>query len=608
MTITIAMLLLRQVALTVPHHGGLSSDGGLHPEVSLNWDLTDAVELAQEVAKARSVAQLTDQPSSAPPSQSASLSPPSAEGSFTSLLYFTHDNPITEEKVVRFATEFYRSGVHRHPQFFELLVCAPGITAASGEQLRKAIQTAYQAVDGKESPNHDDVEVRVRVNVITSKQVKGFRDSATRLLLLSVLAVRSEFFLLESHDWMPMAVAPSEGSGEQTVHKVHQILSVGISALSERSINGPQELRLRDLSDAVYPRRHIPAANHTDLVHVFRLATHTPAHHPSPEETSVMRKTVKHLMDGNENADGSGVPSSEAAPCTSLYDCGAPVHCELAPLYNIRQEIPANHQANTSSSSKGSSPPVIRSRTYCEALLQHRKEPNASFARWPIPFHEEFCESWRQLTSRRKSGKGDEVYDITRGVCAFQWLHALKLEELRSVLRGSGGSGSGNRVMTEMLSSSASAASKSSPLVQFASSVAQNAPTDFTRALILSSGLDPERESYTTSLPLLRSRIHNTSIKVAMDEGDGVVVVCVPSHEALWDDSPALYSTEWFVSAILMRCMVRGSMCVERAEGFPAKALHKFQTFVSSTGRWAHGKYQVCFTTGTHVRREGPLG
>lgn len=308
--------------------------------------------------------------------------------------------------------------------------------------------------------------------------------------------------------------------------------------------------------------------------------------------------------------------------------------------------------SNTPSPRRGSGTPhsgtnFQKTATVCELLTStHSGAHNTLVMGSTLHFFQEYCSEWRKLVSPLREdilqGLSDrsvleEERDISSSLCAYQWLRTFKreywgyqekkrkqkkeeekkkLNMQRSAIQGNATKGP-TAAVPRSTEKEVPPVSSSSPLQQFAIAAfdidAFHSNNSFLRTLKESTRWDLHRMSFEdsrsaiqrlTADTTLMEVYWNTSYQLRAEnrwKDESHDVICLPSNKVLWDSSPAMYRTNWFLQSILFPCLQRGTLCVDNGSAKEERAMWKFGRYISLTGKWGKGQFQICFTGGgTH--------
>lgn len=304
--------------------------------------------------------------------------------------------------------------------------------------------------------------------------------------------------------------------------------------------------------------------------------------------------------------------------------------------------------------SKGSSStsPFSKTTTVCELLTASRRVMHSTFMVGPVlHFYQTFCGEWRKLVSPLREevvnrsqdlSVLEEERDMTTSLCAFEWLRTFKKEEGKVIEKMKAKKkkaeerkkfllgrplGQGNASMTSLSllrsnetvfrENAGPSTASLTPLQQFAAAAMDDdvfqAGSPFILALNETSRWDSQRKSFMDSRKGLQQLVENTTLKEVYWNTSHQLraenrwkdpsqeVICLPSNKVLWDSTPAMYRTSWFVQSIIFSCFQRGTLCIDKGSPNDDFSMRKLGRYLSFAGKWGKGGFQICFTGGgTH--------
>lgn len=78
-------------------------------------------------------------------------------------------------------------------------------------------------------------------------------------------------------------------------------------------------------------------------------------------------------------------------------------------------------------------------------------------------------------------------------------------------------------------------------------------------------------------------------------------VVCLPSHLARVDLQATMYSTQWFLSQLALRCLQHQARCLGGLGETEERVAQNMDRYLSTTGKWSRGEFRVCMSAGVYV-------
>lgn len=552
----------------------------------------------------------------------------SADKLFTSVLPLIYEEPWDTEKAANDAARhLHRSGMNRHPNLSEFLVCVT-TNKTHALNLEKAIQKTWldeeealkqkcpscfqwdQASQGGEAKSFQDVKIRVlTVNSTPDAKVHVNQKSASLLFVKCLLAVKSEYFILESVNWHAAPMSSDENwiriNGTSLPRAVH-MANLGLQTLSNNTaLSLPSIVNLQQKKDGL------------DKVSVFKLRYY-PSHNESPSYSvesgrlkEKLKTFVKEILDGNKTTkeiDEEAKLEEKSAPFDPLVESeekpgsnesSTLFHCNAAPFYNLPHTVPRFMHESSLSSASEVRPDKLPMITVCEALIAANSGMEEGFTGSRLDFYREYCQEWQKLISPpypvNKTVYPEEV-DHLSSQCSYVWMKSMKWFSLAAD-KGMNTSTHGN--LLEEFSEAVMNSSKSSPLLQ------QLATTNIWKTGPLSvsksrAALRRRVESMSLLTALSFSRKENTT---ELEKDEALDVICIPSNETILDPSPAMYRTSWFSDLVMRQCLLFGDLCLHRGEKLDV-ALRQTFGFLSMKGSWAKGQYAVCFSKGYYYHFE----
>lgn len=323
-------------------------------------------------------------------------------------------------------------------------------------------------------------------------------------------------------------------------------------------------------------------------------------------------------------------------------------------LDNAYEEVKTTNEENpfavvhSSTSASTVSPSRVREKTatVCELLTSSSSGMHQTFIAGPVlTFFQEFCDEWRKLVSPYRNDALERTYDssigyedrdISSSLCAYEWLRTLKEQEQKYLVwkkkrqsldkkNSIASTAQQNKVtppffspkIDEGVANASAHLTKASPLHQFSDAVVNpegfQSRSPFVLALKETTRWDRKRKSFEESLPYLQDLVlniglrevyWNTSHQAQLQyrwKDPNQDVICLPSNKTLWDTTPSMYRTSWFMRSISFSCLQRGALCIGKDSEKGESTMWRMKRYVSLSGKWAKGQWRVCFTGGgTH--------
>lgn len=361
----------------------------------------------------------------------------------------------------------YRSGVTRHPSFYEVLLMHKEPMSASALEAEEAVIHGWweeeiereASIAGPHASNETIPQVRV-VAPQRHNTTKFLHRNTAAALLYAIRLVETEYVVPFDLTWAPptaelytTSTDPAAPAARRLQSQVQQELTMALQALSKNGCTALSHV-LVDVD------RHIAVED----VHVYRLqqyitvdARNVSRNRALKEQLTPFLKKLQASIDAKGVTSSSGpckdnCSTTDAAMTTRKVGDTAPpedaaaahFHCQLAPVYSKRVLVPPFLRRKYQTASQ------LRVTTLCEALLSEKSNMK-SYAGDPHGFYVSFCRDWRQLLltpnppTRLLSHEEGEIvslvsgsngaveltpeplHNLCDGTCAVEWLGHLKV-------------------------------------------------------------------------------------------------------------------------------------------------------------------------------------